>query len=269
MLHFPHEFQLDAKDCGPACIKIIAKFYGRFYTLHYLRELCGITREGVSFLDISDACEIISLRTKCIKISLDELQTIPLPCIVHWKDSHFIVVYKITKTQVLVSDPAMGLLKHSFKKFQKDWLGEGDKGAVLALEPMANFKQRNANDKIERRKTLENFLGYFTPYKKSFLNLFFVMLVVTLLQAFLPFISKSVIDVGIQTNDLDFIDLVLIANIVIIVSILLSNMIRDWILLHITSRVNISLISDYLIKLMKLPITFFENKLIGDILQRA
>ena len=269
MLKFPHEYQYDAKDCGPACIKIIAKFYGRFYSLHYLRDLCGITREGVSFLDISDACEIISLRTKCVKLSLNELQTIPLPCIIHWKDSHFIVVYKFTKTHVLVSDPAMGLLKHSFNNFQKDWLGVEGKGSVLALEPMANFKQRNAHDRIERRKTLENFLGYFTPYKKSFLNLFFVMLVVTLLQAFLPFISKSVIDVGIQTNDLDFIDLVLIANIVIIVSILLSNMIRDWILLHITSRVNISLISDYLIKLMKLPITFFENKLIGDILQRA
>lgn len=269
MLKFPHEFQLDAKDCGPTCVKIIAKYYGRFYSLPYLRDLCGITREGVSFLDISDACETISLRTKCIKINFETLQTIPLPCIVNWQENHFIVVYKITKTQVFVSDPAKGLVKHAINDFQKNWLGFATIGAVLAIEPMADFKQRSVSDKLERRKTLENFLGYFTPYKKNFINLFVVMLVVTVLQAFLPFISKSVIDVGIQTNDLDFIDLVLIANIVIIVSILLSNMIRDWILLHITSRVNISLISDYLIKLMKLPITFFENKLIGDILQRA
>jgi ATP-binding cassette subfamily B protein len=270
MLKFPHEFQLDAKDCGPTCIKIIAKYYGRFYSLHYLRDLCGISREGVSFLDISDASEIIGLRTKCIKINFVTLQTIPLPCIIHWRDSHFIVVYKIMKKYVYVSDPAKGLIKHKVTDFENGWLEqESQLGAVLALEPMADFKQRNGSDKIERRKTLENFLGYFMPYKKSFLNLFFVMLIVTILQAFLPFISKSVIDVGIQTQDLDFIDLVLIANIVIIVSILLSNMVRDWILLHITSRVNISLISDYLIKLMKLPITFFENKLIGDILQRA
>lgn len=269
MLKFPHEFQLDTKDCGPTCIKIIAKFYGRFYSLSYLRDLCGITREGVSFLDISDACESISLRTKCIKIDFDTLQTIPLPCIVHWKDSHFIVVYKATKKQVFVSDPAKGLLKYSVNDFKEGWSGWTGMGTVLAIEPMADFKQRSAIDKMERKKTFENFLGYFIPYKKSFLNLFVVMLIVTVLQAFLPFISKSVIDVGIQTNDLDFIDLVLIANIAIIVSILLSNMVRDWILLHITSRVNISLISDYLIKLMKLPITFFENKLIGDILQRA
>lgn len=269
MLYFPHEFQLDAKDCGPTCVKIIAKYYGRFYSLPYLRDLCGISREGVSFLDISDACETISLRTKCIKINFETLQTIPLPCIVNWQENHFIVVYKITKTQVFVSDPANGLVKYTVSNFQKNWLNSSIIGAVLAIEPMADFKQRSVNDKLERRKTLENFLGYFTPYKKSFINLFVVMLVVTILQAFLPFISKSVIDVGIQTNDLDFIDLVLIANIAIIVSVLLSNMVRDWILLHITSRVNISLISDYLIKLMKLPITFFENKLIGDILQRA
>jgi ATP-binding cassette subfamily B protein len=269
MFNFPHEFQLDAKDCGPTCVKIIAKYYGRFYSLPYLRDLCGISREGVSFLDISDACEKISLRTKCVKIDFDTLQLIPLPCIIHWQDSHFIVVYKITSKYVWVSDPAKDRIKYSIAEFQKGWLGKEDLGAVLAIEPMADFKQRSVQDNLERRKTLENFLGYFTPYKKSFYNLFIVMLIVTVLQAFLPFISKSVIDIGIQTGDLDFIDLVLIANIVIIVSVLLSNMVRDWILLHITSRVNISLISDYLIKLMKLPITFFENKLIGDILQRA
>jgi ATP-binding cassette, subfamily B, bacterial len=269
MLSFPHDFQLDAKDCGPTCIKIIAKYYGRFYSLPYLRDLCGITREGVSFLDLSDACEAISLRTKCLKIGFETLQKLPLPCIAHWSDNHFVVVYKTTKTQIWISDPAKGLVKYSHQDFKSHWVGENKTGTVLAIEPMADFKQRSATDKLERRKTLENFLGYFTPYRKSFLNLFLVMLIVTLLQAFLPFISKSVIDVGIQTSDLDFIDLVLIANVVIIVSILLSNMIRDWILLNITSRVNISLISDYLIKLMKLPITFFENKLIGDILQRA
>lgn len=269
MINFPHEFQLDAKDCGPSCIKIIAKYYGRFYSLPFLRDLCGITREGVSFLDISDACEVIGLRTKSIKVDFDTLRVIPLPCIVHWQESHFIVVYEITNKKVLVSDPAKGLIKYSFESFKQGWLKESEKGAVLAMEPMADFKQRSDSDKLERRKTFENFLSYFLPYKKSFINLFIVMLIVTVLQAFLPFISKAVIDVGIQTNDLDFIDLVLIANITIIVSILLSNMIRDWILLHLTSRINISLISDYLIKLMKLPISFFENKLIGDILQRA
>jgi ATP-binding cassette subfamily B protein len=270
MLHsFPHEYQLDAKDCGPACIKIIAKYYGRFFSLQYLRDVCGVSREGISFLDISAACEHIGIRTKALKLTWEELQLLPLPCVVHWNNSHYIVVYKVTKTKVWVSDPAKGLLTYKAQEFKKGWLYNNTKWAVMAMEPMADFKQRNARDKSERKRTFENFLGYFTPYKGSFVTLFIVMLIVTLLQALLPFISKAVIDVGIQTNDIDFINMVLIGNVAIIVSILLSNMVRDWVLLHITSRVNISLISDYLIKLMKLPITFFENKLTGDILQRA
>lgn len=269
MLNFPHEYQLDAKDCGPACIKIVAKYYGRFCSLQYLRDLCGITRDGISFLDMSVACEQIGLRTKCVKIGWEELEKMPLPCVVHWNDSHFIVLYKINKTKVYVSDPAKGILTYSITDFKRGWLDEKTKWTILAIEPMADFKQRTTTDRNERKKTYENFLGYFYPYKMSFINLFIVMFIVTVLQALLPFISKAVIDVGIQTNDLDFIDLVLIGNIAIIISVLLSNMVRDWILLHVTSRVNISLISDYLIKLMKLPITFFENKMAGDILQRA
>ena len=266
---FPHEHQLDAKDCGPACIKIIAKYYKRYYSLQYLRDLCGITREGVNFLDISYACEKIGLRTLNVNLSWDEFCQASLPCIIHWKNHHFIVVYKINKKEVYISDPAKGLLKHTIDKFKKGWLNDRDKWAAMLVEPMADFRQREAFEKKERIKTLENFIGYFSPYKKSFINLFVVMFVVTILQALLPFISKSVIDVGIQTNDINFINLVLIGNITIIVSVLLCNIVRDWILLHLTSRVNISIISDYLIKLMSLPITFFENKLTGDIIQRA
>ncbi|MEX6686682.1 peptidase domain-containing ABC transporter [Danxiaibacter flavus] len=279
---FPHEYQLDAKDCGPASIKIIAKYYGRFYSLQFLRDLCGITREGVSFLDISHACEKIGLRTLNTKITWEELQRAPLPCIIHWNEDHFVVLYKIKKRKkfigqssnepnhtVYISDPAKGLLKYSQQDFKKGWLGNRDRWAVMLMEPMADFKQRDVVEKKERLKTVENVLGYFTPYKKAFRTLLFVMLIVTLLQSLLPFISKSVIDVGIQTNDVNFIYLVLIANIVIILSTLLCNVVRDWILLHLTSRVNIAIISDYLIKLMRLPITFFENKLVGDIIQRA
>jgi len=256
-------------DCGPACIKIIAKHYGKFYSLQFLRDLCGISREGISILDMSIACEHIGLRSICVKVGWSNLEKMPLPCIVHWNLSHFIVVYKITSKHVFVSDPAKSLLKYSIADFKGGWLGDKDKWAVLAIEPMADFKQREISEKIERKKTFENFLGYFIPYKTSFVNLFIVMFIVTLLQSLLPFISKSVIDVGIQTNDVSFINLVLIGNVTIIICVLLSNMVRDWILLHVTSRVNISLISDYLIKLMRLPITFFENKLAGDILQRA
>jgi ATP-binding cassette subfamily B protein len=267
---FPHEYQLDAKDCGPACIKIIAKHYGKYYSLQYLRDLCSITREGITLLDISYACEQIGLRTLALKFSWQELmEKAVLPCIIHWKASHFIVLYKITKDKVYVSDPAKGLVSYSLADFKKGWLGEHERWPVMVIEPMSDFRQREIRERNERRKTFDNFLDYFRPYRKNFINLLLVMLIVTILQAFLPFISKSVIDIGIQTGDIDFINLALIANITILVTVLLSNMVRDWIVLHITSRVNVALISDYLIKLMKLPVTFFENKLVGDILQRA
>ena len=267
--NFPHEFQLDTKDCGPACIKIISKYYGQYYTLQYLRDLCHISRSGVSLLDLAEAFESISIKTLSAKITWEDFQKFPLPCVVHWNNSHFIVVYKISSKKVYISDPAQGLLSYSIDKFKKGWLGNENKWVALGVEPMANFKDKTGVNFHERNRTTRDFLMYFKPYKKGFLNLLTVMLIVTVLQATLPFFTKAVIDVGIQTNDLDFINLLLIANITIIISVLLSNIVRDWILLHITSRVNISLISDYLIKLMKLPVTFFESKMIGDILQRA
>lgn len=271
---FPCDLQMDMMDCGPACLTMTSKYYGKYYSLQYMRDKCGITREGVSFLDLSHAAESIGLRTLSLKCSIDDLiEKIPLPAILHWDNSHFIVVYHTNPRtgRVFVSDPAKGLMKYSKEEFAKKWIkkAEGEKGVLMALEPQADFYQRQGEQRIERKKTFENFLGYFRPYKKSFINLFVVMLIVTALQGLLPFISKAVIDVGIQTHDVDFISIVLIANIAIYVSILLSNMARDWILLHVTSRVNIALISDYLIKLMVLPITFFENKMTGDILQRA
>lgn len=275
---FPCDRQLDLMDCGPACLKMVAKHYGKFYSLQHLRELCGNTREGVSLAGITHAAETIGLRSLAANCTIDDLLfKVPLPAIVHWDTNHFVVIYR-TKTSgsnrnvVYVADPAKGLVSYSATEFSNRWLPPNQtdgKGATLLMEPMADFKQRESGEKQERRKTFENLLGYFTPYRKSFANLFIVMLLVTLLQASLPFISKAVIDVGIQTRDLDFINLVLIANIAIVVSMTLSNAVRDWILMHLTARVNVALISDYLIKLMKLPVTFFENKMMGDILQRA
>lgn len=291
--NFPSDRQLDMMDCGPACLKMIAKHYGKFYSLQYLRDKCGITKEGVSFLDLSHAAEDIGLSTLSLKCSMEDLlYKIPLPAIIHWDTNHFVVVYKTTpksshknknlaaRGTIYVSDPAKGHIKYTTEEFAAKWLkhnlsdekqvkNKAQLGILMAIEPQADFYNREADEKLERKKTFENFLGYFKPYKKSFVNLFVVMLLVTILQGFLPFISKAVIDVGIQTHDIDFINIVLAANIAIIVSVLLSNMVRDWILLHVTSRINIALISDYLIKLMQLPITFFENKMTGDILQRA
>ncbi|KLT68481.1 peptidase domain-containing ABC transporter [Flavobacterium sp. ABG] len=277
---FPCDRQLDMTDCGPACLKMIAKYYGKFYSLQYLRDKCGITKEGVSFLDLSHAGEEIGLRSLSLKSNIEELLLkIPLPVIIHWDENHFIVVYGVKPKKnkdgsiggyVYVSDPAKGHLTYKAEEFIATWYkNKENKGVVMAFEPQTDFYLKEGEEKLERKRTFDTFLKYFKPYKKSFVNLFLVMFLVTILQGILPFISKAVIDVGIQTHDIDFINIVLIANVAIVVSVLLSNMVRDWILLHVTSRVNIALISDYLIKLMKLPITFFENKSTGDILQRA
>lgn len=267
---FPVEYQMDSQDCGPASLKIIAKYYGKFYSLQYLRDRCGITKEGVSLLDISTGAESIGLRTLAIKCTIDDVvNSVPLPAIVYWKDSHFIVVYATDKKYVWVSDPAKGRIKYTHEKFRKGWYQKSEGyGVLLAVEPTVDFKDSEA-EKIQKRNSFSSILKYFFPYKKQFGVVFCIMLMVTLLQAVLPFISKAVIDVGIKTSDVDFIYMILIGNISVLISVMLFNVLRDWILMHITSRVNISLISDYLIKLMKLPVSFFENKLLGDILQRA
>lgn len=267
---FPVEYQMDSQDCGPACLKIIAKHFGKFYSLQSLRDKCGITKEGVSLLDLSTGAESIGLRTLAIKCTIDDVvNSVPFPAIIFWKDSHFVVVYHANKKYIWVSDPAKGRIKYTHEEFKKGWYQKGAKqGVLLAIEPTTEFKDSKA-EREQRKNTFSSILKYFTPYQRNFTLIFVIMLLVTALQGMLPFISKAVIDVGIKTSDVNFINMVLIGNISILLSVMIFNVIRDWILMHITARVNIALISDYLIKLMKLPVTFFENKLLCDILQRA
>lgn len=267
---FPVEYQMDSQDCGPASLKIIARHFGKFYSLQFLRDRCGITKEGVSLLDLSTGAESIGLRTLAVKCKIDDIITnIAFPAIIFWNNSHFIVVYNADKKYVWVSDPAKGRVKYTHREFREGWYQKDEKqGVLLAVEPTTDFRNSKAED-AQKKNSFSNILKYFLPYKKDFAFVFLIMLMVTLLQGLLPFISKAVIDVGVKTSDVNFINMVLIGNISILLSVTIFNVIRDWILMHITSRVNIALISDYLIKLMKLPVTFFENKLLGDILQRA
>ena len=275
---FPLDRQLDMMDCGPASLKMVAKYYGKYYSLQYLRDLCGNTREGVSLAGISHGAETIGLRTLAAHCTTEDIiEKIPLPIIIHWDNSHFVVLYDVKErkngnTTFYIADPARGYVTYDQEEFEDKWIKKNENktsGIALILEPQADFKQRQAGEKAERGRHLENIMGYFLPYKKSFMYLGIVMLLITGMQAVLPFISKAVIDVGIQTKDVSFINIVLVANLALILSITLSSAVRDWIMQHMSSRINIALISDYLIKLMKLPVSFFENKMLGDILQRA
>lgn len=276
MRNFPHYLQHDAMDCGPTCLRMIAKYYGKTYSLQTLREHSFITREGVSMLGISDAAEFIGFRTSGVRISLQQLvEDMPLPCILHWNQNHFVVCYGIKKKKdgyrFNIADPARQLVTYREEEFKKCWLAtkvEGEeKGTALALEPGPEFYERE-DEQDSGRRNLRFFLKYLSPYKKQVVQLVFGMVAASLLQLIFPFLTQSLVDVGIRDGNLSFITLILIAQLVIAVSQLSVEFIRSWILLHMNTRINISLISDFLAKLMKLPLHYFDTKMIGDIMQR-
>ena len=274
---FTSYIQLDAMDCGPTCLRMIAKHYGKHYSLETLRANSFITREGVSMLGISDAAEYIGFRTSGVMVSFEQLVTeAPLPCIVHWKQNHFVVVYRIKKDKkngykIYVADPALGLATYDEADFKKCWLStkreSEDKGAVLLLQPAPEFFEQD-DEKVNKNRSLRYFLRYLTPYKSQLVQLVMGMLVVSVLQLIFPFLTQSLVDVGIRDGNLSFITLILVAQLIISVARLSVEFIRSWILLHMNTRINIALISDFLAKLMRLPLRYFDTKLTGDIMQR-
>lgn len=270
-MKFPFTRQHDAMDCGPACLQMIAKYWGKNYSLQYLREHSFLTREGVSMLGISEAAEQIGFRTIGVKISYEQLvNEVTLPCIVHWKQNHFVVVYKIHKDRVHVADPGHGLIKYTTEEFLKNWIstksdGE-EKGVALLLDPTPDFYA--AQDEKPDKTKLAFVFNYLKPYKKYIVQLFLGLLLGSILQLIFPFLTQSIVDYGISNKNIAFVTLILIAQLVLFSSQTVVEFIRSWILLHISTRINISIISDFLIKLMKLPISFFDTKMIGDIMQR-
>jgi len=271
MASIPFTRQLDAKDCGPACLRMVAGFHGKKFSIQYLRDRCYITRGGVSLLGISDAAESIGFKTLGAKITWDQLsREAPIPCIVHWNQNHFVVVVKTGKRHVLVADPALGMVRYSVKEFKKNWISgtsEGQEvGLCLLLEPTPEFFHQEGD--IHKRNSFRFLFKYFHPHRRFYLQLILGMLVGSVILLILPFLTQAVVDIGINNQDIGFIYLVLIAQLVLIAGRTSIEFIRSWILLHMSTRINISLISDYLIKLMRLPARFFDSKMTGDILQR-
>lgn len=271
-MYFPFTHQPDAMDCGPACLKMVAEYYGRIYSLDTLRAYSSIGREGVSMLGISHAAEKIGMHTVGCMLSFEALaKKAPLPCIVHWNQNHFVVVYKIKRTKVSVADPGKGLITYTKDEFCKHWFstknnGE-EKGIVLLLEPTQLFYQ-SEGDAAPQQNRLKFLANYFLKYKRYFFQLILGLLIGCLLQLVLPFLTQAIVDTGISHKDIGFVWLVLIAQLMLLFSQTAIDFIRRRILLHISTRINISLISDFFIKLMKLPMKFFDTKLIGDLQQR-
>ena len=264
--------QPDAMDCGPACLKMVAEYYGRHYLLDTLRENTFIGHEGVSLLGISRAAEKIGMRTVGGRLTYEDLkEKASLPCIVHWNQNHFVVVYKIQGKKVFVADPGKGLITYTPEEFCNYWLSTStkreDKGVALLMEPTRLFYDKKGEAEPERSR-LRFLSGYFLPYKRFFLQLAFGLLLGSLLQLVFPFLTQAIVDTGIGNKDIGFIWVVLIAQLMLLLSRTAIDFIRRRILLHIGTRINISLVSDFFIKLMKLPMKFFDTKLVGDLLQR-
>ena len=281
-------------DCGPSCLQMVAKHYGKSYSLQSLRSKSFITRSGVSMLGISDAAENIGFRTRGYRLTWEQLRDeVPLPCIVHWNQRHFVVVYEIKKHRrvpvpfsgrigdgmkqkrrsssiIYVADPASGLLKYNEVEFLKCWFSTKNdgmqEGTALLLEPTPDFYNQEAEEKGKLKFLY--LLNYLRPYSRYILQLMLGMLTASIISLIFPFLTQSLVDTGIGNSNLAFVVMVLIAQLILTLSQTANGLLRNWINLHVTSRVSISLISDFLIKLMKLPISFFDVKLIGDIMQR-
>ena len=271
-------FQRDAMDCGPVCLAMVSEHYGLHPDRDQLRQLCDLNKEGVSLLGISKAAEEIGFKTVGGRLSFETLANeAPLPCIVHWNQNHFVIVYKIKRRRkgrytVYVADPGKGLVTYTKEEFCEHWVstktnGE-EKGIALLLEPTEQFYTQTDAKAVLTQNRLKFLWGYLKKYKRFFTQLILGLLLGSLLQLVFPFLTQSIVDTGIGGKDIGFVWLVLLAEMMLLFSRTAIDFIRSKILLHISTRINISLISDFFIKLMKLPMKFFDTKLMGDLLQR-
>lgn len=265
--------QPDQMDCGPTCIRMVAKYYGRSIEVDKLRKLSETDRDGSSLKGISVAAENIGFRTLGVRISLDRLlEGTPFPCVLYWNQMHFVVLYKVRKGIFYVADPAHGLIEFNKEDFLNQWIGEGstettEEGIALLLEPTPRLDQVEDDD-IQPRQGFSFLYQYLFRYKHFIWQLIVGLLASSVLQLFVPFLTQSVVDVGIQNQDLNFVYLILIAQLCLFAGKIGIEFIRGWILLHLSTRINVSLVSDFFIKLMRLPIAFFDSKMTGDLMQR-
>lgn len=270
---FPFIKQEDSMLCGVACLQMICSYYGEHYSRSLISGFCHATTEGVSLLGICEAATSLGFKCQPIKATINCLNSITSPCILHWNQNHFVVLYKVKSPQKFyVADPSKGLICFSSEDFKKHWIsavsnGE-EKGVVLFLEPTETFGKISAANEQDKRRSFHFLAGYLLQYRKYFIQIVLGLLLGCLLQLIMPFLTQAIVDIGIKHNDIGFIWLVLLGELMIVTGRTATDFIRRWLLLHISIRINISLVSDFFIKLLKLPMSFFDTKLMGDLLQR-
>ena len=267
--------QSDSMMCGITCLQMVCKYFGREVSLRTLSKLCVATSEGVSMLGVNEAANKLGLRTMCARTDFDTLSKATLPCVLHWNQNHFVVLYKVRKGRIFyVADPGKGLVKYNLEEFGKHWVSTAsqgeEKGIAMFLEPTLEFYSHKVDNEEEdgSPRSFQFLFGYIKQYRKYFGQIVLGLLVGSLLQLILPFLTQSIVDVGIKNQNIGFIWLILLGQLMLTISRTAIDFIRRWLLLHISLRINISLVSDFFIKLLKLPMSFFDTKLMGDLMQR-
>ena len=267
--------QSDSMMCGITCLQMVCKHFGREVSLRTLSKLCVATSEGVSMLGVNEAANKLGLRTMCARTDFDTLSKATLPYVLHWNQNHFVVLYKVRKGRIFyVADPGKGLVKYNLEEFGKHWVSTAsqgeEKGIAMFLEPTLEFYSHKVDNEEEdgSPRSFQFLFGYIKQYRKYFGQIVLGLLVGSLLQLILPFLTQSIVDVGIKNQNIGFIWLILLGQLMLTISRTAIDFIRRWLLLHISLRINISLVSDFFIKLLKLPMSFFDTKLMGDLMQR-
>ena len=275
MNNFKVERQHDCMQCGIACLQMICNYYGKEYSLDSLSKRCFATTEGVSMLGISETATSLGFHVVNVKCTVKTLTEVSLPSILHWNQNHFVVLYRVkNEKKFYIADPGKGLVTYSLEEFKKHWISTNsngqDKGIAMFLETTPTFFTHQMEDKkkICGKRSFHFLFGYVKKYRKYFGQVILGLIVGSLSQLVLPFLTQSIVDVGIKNQDIGFVWLILLGQLMLTISRTAIDFIRRWLLLHISLRINISLVSDFFIKLLKLPMSFFDTKLMGDLMQR-
>ena len=275
MNNFKVERQHDSMQCGIACLQMICNYYGKEYSLDSLSKICFATTEGVSMLGISETATSLGFHVVNVKCTVKTLTEVSLPSILHWNQNHFVVLYRVkNEKKFYIADPGKGLVTYSLEEFKKHWISTNsngqDKGIAMFLETTPTFFTHQMEDKkkISGKRSFHFLFGYVKKYRKYFGQVILGLIVGSLSQLVLPFLTQSIVDVGIKNQDIGFVWLILLGQLMLTISRTAIDFIRRWLLLHISLRINISLVSDFFIKLLKLPMSFFDTKLMGDLMQR-
>ena len=279
MKRFPTSIQLEARDCGPTCLHIISKYYGKSIPVQFIKGSHPIPKDGVSLLGVAEMAEKIGFETAGVKLTWEQLcNNLTCPCIVHWKQNHFVVVYRIRENRkkrfVYVSDPAIGLMRYTEEHFLKSWIEIKDStdqlemGIALFLEPTSYFYENNEKHIQRNHFTTKKLLDYLKPHYKKLIGVLLTMIVASVLSLLLPAITQAVVDKGVMNNNLSLVTVMLLAQLFIIIGQLINEFLRNWLMMNITIKVSISLVADFLSKVMSLPLSSFDSNSTGETLLR-